>query len=70
MRDQASLKFVELFLGRSDTARIAEPGHIAELAWWPLDQIGEEVRERPGAFTPTFRALFAMYRSIRGTDGG
>jgi len=64
MRDTDSLKFVSLFLGRSNEATIGEPGHISELRYWPCEEITTALGQRPEEFTPTFAQLFNAFKDL------
>lgn len=61
MRDTQSLKFVSLFLARSDWADILDPDHISEVEFWPVAAIEAALQERPAEFTPTFSELFSGF---------
>jgi isopentenyldiphosphate isomerase len=61
MRDTDSLKFVSLFLARSDMAEIGEADHISELAYRPIEEVRAGLEENSGDFTPTFVELFAAF---------
>ncbi|HET8956039.1 MAG TPA: NUDIX domain-containing protein [Solirubrobacterales bacterium] len=61
MRDARSLKFVSLFLCRSDGGEIREPDHISQLAYWPIEQIEMGINREPNIFTPTFVNLFKTF---------
>jgi hypothetical protein len=61
MQDEHSLKFVSLFLARSDAATIREPSQISELRYWPIEKIRSRLSEAPGDFTPTFASLFNAF---------
>ncbi|HEV2858788.1 MAG TPA: NUDIX domain-containing protein [Solirubrobacterales bacterium] len=61
MRDIDSLKFVSLFLVRSDSAEIREPDHISQLDYRQVEEIAEHLDERPEDFTPTFVKLFGAF---------
>jgi len=61
MRDTESLKFVSLFIARSDFAEIREPDHISQLEYRPVGEIEAQLEEEPENFTPTFQALFSLF---------
>jgi isopentenyl-diphosphate Delta-isomerase len=62
MRDERSLKFVELFELRDGPARIREPNHIAELSYWREGDLVTAVEERSDMFTPTFLDVYRFFR--------
>lgn len=59
--DEGVTKFVGLFLARSDSARIAEPEHIEQLDFVPLQSIQDATERRPKDFTATFKALIRTW---------
>lgn len=65
MDDEASRKFVTLFRGRSNAARVCEPAHISELRFWTITSVQSAMREDPELFTPTFRELFRFFLTRR-----
>ncbi len=61
IRDSGSLKFVALFLARSDHPEIRDPEHISELRFLPIREIRERIETNPAEFTPTFLKLFEAF---------
>lgn len=61
VQEGTSIKFVTLFVGRSDVARIGEPKHSAALAFRDLDSVRAEMAANPATFTDTFRDLFESF---------
>ena len=62
MRDERSLKFVELYTLEDGPARINEPGHIAELAYWDQSDLEDAVESSSAIFTPTFLHVYRFYQ--------
>jgi isopentenyl-diphosphate Delta-isomerase len=62
MRDERSLKFVELYVLEDGPARIREPNHIAELRYWDRSDLEDAIQERPAMFTPTFLHLYRFFQ--------
>lgn len=63
MRDAESLKFVCLFVARSEMAEIREPDHISELLYCRPAEVDARLRQNPDEFTPTFARLFSAFGS-------
>lgn len=49
----------------TDASPVPDPGEIAGLSWWPLDDLAARVAAHPEDFTPPFRVLFAWYLANR-----
>lgn len=64
MLDERSLKFVSVFLARSDAAEICEPEHLSELRYWPIPVIEEGLRAEAQSFTPTFARVFGEFARL------
>jgi len=62
MQDLESLKFVSLFLAHADEAAIRDPAHIAQLKYWPIEEVEAGLETRCEIFTPTFVQLFRTFR--------
>jgi isopentenyl-diphosphate delta-isomerase len=62
VRDERSLKFVELFVLEDGPAKIREPEHIAELRYWREDDLCAAVEARSDMFTPTFLDVYRFFR--------
>lgn len=54
MRDEDSSKFVYVYVTVADEAEIREPGHVAQLRFWGLDRIHDQLAEDADVFTETF----------------
>ena len=79
----ASLEFLARFRASPETAHehtalykavteetpVPDPGEIAELVWWGVDELAARVAERPEDFTPPFRVLFRWYLEHRHGGG-
>ncbi len=61
MRDAGSLKYIGLFIVRSDASPSPDKREIAEVRFSPVPQVKLLVRKQPARFTPTFRELLAHY---------
>ena len=58
MRDERSLKFVELYTLQDGPAEIREPEHVAALRYWDRDELENAIAEAPATFTPTFLHVY------------
>jgi isopentenyl-diphosphate delta-isomerase len=65
MRDEHSLKFVELYTLLDGPAEIGEPDHIEELRYWARDELEAWIGESPESFTPTFLHLYRYFLRAR-----
>lgn len=65
LRDGASQKFVTLFETSSDTATVAEPGHVERIEFRAVDEVVAEMVEHPERFTETFRHVFSYWLNRR-----
>jgi isopentenyldiphosphate isomerase len=67
MRDERSLKFVELYTLLDGPAEIREPDHIEALSYWPSEELDRTLAESPEIFTPTFLHLHKYFERRRPT---
>ena len=65
MDDDGSRKFIGVFTGRADGPFHYDRRHIASLEFLPVSKIEELMNEGARLFTPTFRKVFAFYKSIQ-----
>jgi len=63
MQDRASTKFITLYTTTASHPRIAEPGHIEALRFWPIGMLEEELEQTPESFTETFRYVYKFFRA-------
>lgn len=64
MRDGQATKFVTLYTTLVDELpTIREPAHIAEISFFPLDEIRDLLERSPLSFTETFRHVFRFYEA-------
>lgn len=63
MKDQGCLKYIGLFLARYDGPFNPDPDHIAEVRFLPMPELERWLQRDPGHFTPTFREVFAFFRT-------
>lgn len=62
MRDEQATKFITLYTTVVNGApTIQEPEHIAQIRFFPLDEIRELLERSPEAFTEAFRHVFRFY---------
>lgn len=72
MRDEASLKFVALYLAtapRPDLPEIREPRHIENLRYWSRAEVEHALAARPETLTETFRHLYSVYTGQADAEG-
>lgn len=62
MRDERSLKFIELFALEDGPAEIREHDHIAELRYWTEPELDLTVEAQSDIFTPTFLDVYRFFR--------
>jgi isopentenyldiphosphate isomerase len=68
MADEDITKFVGVFVTTADEAHIAEPEHIARIAYRPVEDVIKDMPVNPEHYTETFRHVLAYWLS-RGQPG-
>jgi isopentenyl-diphosphate delta-isomerase len=63
MQDHASTKFISLYTTTASQPRIAEPGHIQAIEFWPNQKLEAELERAPESFTETFRYIYKFFRA-------
>jgi isopentenyldiphosphate isomerase len=66
MADDGVTKFVGVFVTVADDPRNALPDHIAALEFRSLDDVRDQMAERPSDFTDTFREVLAFVEKAGG----
>jgi isopentenyl-diphosphate Delta-isomerase len=62
MRDEHSLKFIELYVVDDGPARIREREHIRDLAYWDRAELDSAIIAEPERFTPTFLHIYRCFQ--------